>query len=194
MSESTDSHNPAPTEGLKGAIFWIAIVFSAFQVYTAAFSPISSQVVRAVHVGFVLLMVFALKPGWLGDGTQGFKPLAWLMGITGFVFSLYHGYFEADLTLRAGELTRMDWVIGMVTVALVFEAARRMMGWTLPSFACCSWATACLANTCLIFWCTAALGWTRSSAHWPLVQRAFMAFPPMCRPRTFSCSSCSARF
>lgn len=136
MSETTSIQSEDQSDGhtasLTGVIFWIAIVFSAFQLYTAAFSPISSQVVRAVHVGFVLLMVFALKPGWLGDGKQGFKPLAWVMGIVGFVFSLYHWYFEADLTLRAGELTRMDWVIGVVTLLLVFEAARRMMGWALP--------------------------------------------------------------
>ena len=58
--------------------------------------------------------------------------LGWLLGLTGFVFSLYHWLFEADLTQRAGELIAMDWVIGVVTVALVFEAARRVMGWGLP--------------------------------------------------------------
>jgi TRAP-type uncharacterized transport system fused permease subunit len=47
--------------GLQGrALFLIAIVFSVFQVYTAAFSPLSSQIVRAVHVGFLLLMTFGL--------------------------------------------------------------------------------------------------------------------------------------
>ncbi|MCX7668605.1 MAG: hypothetical protein N2439_00845, partial [Anaerolineae bacterium] len=59
---------PSPTDPaavhagtpLKGALFWIAIAFSAFQVYTAAFSPLSSQVVRAIHVGFVLLLIFVL--------------------------------------------------------------------------------------------------------------------------------------
>jgi TRAP transporter 4TM/12TM fusion protein len=58
--------------------------------------------------------------------------VAWAMGLTGFVFSFYHWIFEADLTLRAGDLTQWDWVIGVVTIVLVFEAARRMMGWALP--------------------------------------------------------------
>ncbi|MFT6589178.1 MAG: TRAP transporter 4TM/12TM fusion protein [Rhodoferax sp.] len=125
----------APTEtsrdGLRGVIFWIAIAFSAFQIYTAAFSPLSSQVVRAIHVGFVLLMVFVLMPSFRAGG-DGIKPLAWAMGLTGFFLSFYHWYFEADLTLRAGELTMSDWAIGVITVLLVFEAARRMMGWALP--------------------------------------------------------------
>ncbi len=127
MSDANTSHD----QPLRGAIFWIALAFSSFQLWTAAFSPLSSQVVRAIHVGFVLLMVFALKPAFHGDG-RGQPVLAWMLGLTGFIFSFYHWFFEADLTLRAGELTSIDWVIGTVTIVLVFEAARRMMGWGLP--------------------------------------------------------------
>ncbi len=127
MSSSPDNQ----PEGLRGAIFWIALLFSSFQIITAAFSPLSSQVVRAIHVGFVLLMVFALMPSFRAGGTGG-RTLAWTMGLVGFAFSFYHWIFEADLTLRAGELTRADWVIGVVTLVLVFEAARRMMGLALP--------------------------------------------------------------
>ncbi len=116
---------------LGGFIFWIALAFSSFQLWTAAFSPLSSQVVRAIHVGFVLLLVFALRPGFRSEG-NGQPVLAWVLGLTGFAFGFYHWYFEADLTLRAGELTRADWVIAVVTILLVFEAARRMMGWGLP--------------------------------------------------------------
>jgi TRAP transporter 4TM/12TM fusion protein len=126
----SDPHNNSE-QRLGGIIFLIALAFSSFQLWTAAFSPLSSQVVRAIHVGFVLLLVFALRPGFRSHGA-GQPILAWLLGLTGFVFGIYHWYFEADLTLRAGELTTTDWVIGVVTITLVFEAARRMMGWGLP--------------------------------------------------------------
>ena len=98
-------HNDKETSpsGLSGALFWIAIAFSSFQLVTAAFSPISSQVVRAVHVGFVLLMIFALYPP-MGGRNIVWRALGWLLGLTGFIFAFYHWYFEADLTLRAGEL------------------------------------------------------------------------------------------
>ena len=125
---------PAHTNQTQTAIFWIAIAFSTFQLVTAAFSPLSSQVVRAVHVGFVLWLIFLLYPPlahcarWASIG----RVLGWVLGLTGFVFSLYHWRFEADLTQRAGDLIPMDWVIGVVSVALVFEAARRAMGWGLP--------------------------------------------------------------
>ena len=129
------SHDHEPhTKILARAIFWVALLFSSFQLITAAFSPLSSQVVRAVHVGFVLLLIFALYPPFEYSTRHAAKGrvLGWALGLTGFVFSLYHWVFEADLTQRAGDLTNSDWVIGVVTVALVFEAARRAMGWGLP--------------------------------------------------------------
>ena len=124
----------AQSKQARTAIFWIALAFSSFQLITAAFSPLSSQVVRTVHVGFVLWLIFLLYPPfgnsarWSGIG----RALGWALGLTGFVFGLYHWQFEADLTQRAGDLTSADWVVGVVTVVLVFEAARRAMGWGLP--------------------------------------------------------------
>ena len=110
-------------------VFWIAVCFSAFQVYTAAFSPISSQVTRAIHVGFVLLMVYALVPTFFG---KRIPALGWILGLLGFGLSFYHWIFESDLTARAGEMTRADMVVGIIIIVLVFDVTRRMMGWALP--------------------------------------------------------------
>ncbi|MGE0349941.1 TRAP transporter permease [Hydrogenophaga sp.] len=127
MSDTHEHSAPSP----KQAIFWIAIAFSAFQIWMAAFHPFSSQVIRALHVGFVLLMIFVLFPP-MGGRALGWRALGWLLGAIGFVTGLYQWVFEADLTLRAGELTLADWVVGVTAVVLVFEAARRVMGWGLP--------------------------------------------------------------
>src|SRR6218665_1237120 len=116
---------------LHSAVFWIAIAFSSFQVITAAFSPLSSQVVRAIHVGFVLLMIFTVERAYF-KGPAG-SVIGWVLGLVGFAFSFYHWIFESDLTARAGELTTADAVIGTTTIVLVFEAARRKMGWALPA-------------------------------------------------------------
>ncbi len=128
----SDLHDAA-APGMGRAVFWVALLFSSFQLITAAFSPLSSQVVRAVHVGFVILLIFAMYPPLADTAKEGLgRVLGWVLGLSGFVFSLYHWAFEADLTQRAGELTHADWVIGVVSVTLVFEAARRVMGWGLP--------------------------------------------------------------
>jgi TRAP transporter 4TM/12TM fusion protein len=126
-----DSHGSP----LRGALFGVAILFSSYQLWMAAFHPLSSQVIRAIHVGFVLLMVFALSPPFKNASptlARWGRILGWVLGITGFVFSLYHWVYEADLTQRAGDLIPMDWVVGVTLVLLVFEAARRAMGWGLP--------------------------------------------------------------
>ena len=138
MSAPTDAlaaqaaHNAqlqTPDEGspaFVGALFWVAVVFSVFQIVTAAFSPLSSTVVRAVHVGFLLLVTYVLYPParqqWLG----------WCIGAVAFATGLYHWVFEAELVQRAGELTSADMAVGVLVIALVFEAARRIMGIALP--------------------------------------------------------------
>jgi TRAP transporter 4TM/12TM fusion protein len=116
--------DPAP--GFTGALFWVAVAFSVFQIVTAAFSPLSSSVVRAVHVGFLLLVTFVLFP------PLGRRSLGWIVGAAAFAAGLYHWVFEADLIQRAGDMTPSDMVVGCLTVVLVFEAARRIMGFALP--------------------------------------------------------------
>src|SRR5690625_3651262 len=129
MTTPTAAVTDTQAQPLPRAIFWIAVAFSSFQVYTAAFSPLSSQVVRAIHVGFVMLMVFTLYPNIFGKPR---RTLGWVLGIIGFSLSFYHWIFESDLTARAGELTHLDAIVGVIIIALVFEATRRMMGWALP--------------------------------------------------------------
>jgi TRAP transporter 4TM/12TM fusion protein len=120
-----------PRNTVRGALFWVAIAFSCYQLWMASFHPLSSQVIRAIHVGFVLLMIFSLYPPMDGKSAS-WRVLGWLLGIAGFLTGLYQWVFEADLTQRAGTLTQADWVVGVILIALVFEAARRVMGWGLP--------------------------------------------------------------
>jgi len=114
---------------LPRSVFLVAVAFSCFQVWTAAYSPLSSQVIRAIHVSFVLLMVFSL---YSGDRFRFGTVLGWAIGLLGFATGFYHWIFESDLTARAGQMTRADMVVGIITIVLVFEATRRMMGWALP--------------------------------------------------------------
>jgi TRAP transporter 4TM/12TM fusion protein len=117
---------PAPTPGFTRGVYAVAIAFSTFQIVTAAFAPLSSPVVRAIHVGFLLLMTFTLFPPlrqrWLG----------WILGSAAFAAGVYHWVYEADLVQRSGDLIPSDYVVGIVTIVLVFEAARRVMGIALP--------------------------------------------------------------
>ena len=53
-----EHHLPAGWgEGFSGRLlFWIAVLFSSFQIYTAIYAPLATQVQRALHVGFLILV------------------------------------------------------------------------------------------------------------------------------------------
>ena len=74
-----------PQQGLSAntgdwpkALFYTALIFSIFQIITAAFHPVSTQVLRATHIGFLLLVVFLSYPA--RGKSQPWQPLAWLLG------------------------------------------------------------------------------------------------------------------
>lgn len=138
--------HPAPTEefqehghtrnlggwALKTVVF-AAIAFSAYQLMVAGFSPLSSLVTRAFHVGFLLLISFLLYPVVQRARPQTRIPwYDWSLAFSGFGLAFYHWVFEADLIQRSGDPTMTDLVVGTIVVLLVFEAARRILGLALP--------------------------------------------------------------
>ena len=40
----------------------VALAFSTYQLFVAAFSPLSSLVTRSLHVGFLMLLAFLIYP------------------------------------------------------------------------------------------------------------------------------------
>ena len=108
------------------AIFFIALCFSVFQIYTATFSPIGTQIVRALHVGFLCLLVMLMLPG-------RFKYLSLMLGIATMGTGMYQWVFEGELIFRSGALNDVDMLIGLIALFAVFDSARRIMGWALPA-------------------------------------------------------------
>src|SRR3954451_13281830 len=76
-------------EGLKGKIlFGIAIAFSVFQLATSVYAILPSQVLRTVHVGFLVLVASALVANHRSRSPVALA-LGWGMGIIGFLVGLY---------------------------------------------------------------------------------------------------------
>ncbi|KRR16704.1 C4-dicarboxylate ABC transporter [Bradyrhizobium lablabi] len=119
----------------------IGIAFAAFQLYVAAFNYLPSQVVRGVHVGFLLLMTFGLIGNFTAKSDFG-RALGWLIGGAGFLCGLYQWIFYADLIARDGDPTRADLVVGTLLAVLIFEGTRRLMGLALPL----------MCGVCLLYW------------------------------------------
>ncbi len=111
----------------------VALAFSAYQLVVAAFHPLSSLVTRSLHVGFLLALTFLIYPAWKRAGKLSHIAVAdWLLAAGAFVLGTYHWVFEAELIQRSGDPSTADLVVGTLLVVLVFEAARRILGWALP--------------------------------------------------------------
>ena len=110
--------------------YGIALAFSAFQIYVALYGTIPSQIVRAMHVGFLLLLGFGLMATLIARSTAA-RAWFWTLGIVGFCTGLYNWVFYVALIRRASFLTTTDLAVGVVLIVLVFKAARRLMGWPL---------------------------------------------------------------
>jgi TRAP transporter 4TM/12TM fusion protein len=133
QAEEAAGHVPT-LHGFAGkVVFWMGVIFSLFQIYTAAFNPISSIIVRSVHVGFVLFLVFLLFRSRLlpGETRERVPFYDWILAIAAFALGFYHWVFHIEL-MTYPDPTPMDMVVGTIIIAMVFEAARRVMGLALP--------------------------------------------------------------
>ncbi|OCW57785.1 TRAP transporter permease [Hoeflea olei] len=113
-------------------LFWIALVFSLFQIATAAhLIDFPSQVVRAFHVGFLMLLTFPLVAAARGAGPL-LKAGAWLLAGLGVAVALYQWVEYTELLMRAGDPLTRDMVLGVIALVTVFAAAWVIMGPALP--------------------------------------------------------------
>ena len=132
MSSQIDSaHGGFPVVPGGRALFWLAVAFSAFQIATAAhLIDLPSQVVRAVHVGFLTALTFPLVA--LARGGSWRLAMALLLAASGVFVAAYQWWEYAELLLRAGDPLPRDIVIGVMALIVVFAAAWTLMGPALP--------------------------------------------------------------
>lgn len=115
----------------------IAITFSIFQIYTAAFGVFDAMIQRSVHLAFGFCLIFLLYPTskkWPRDKLHWFDLL---LAILAPLTTIYVVTNYKELVLRAGTVTRMDLIIGLLGIALVLEAARRVVGLPISIVAIC---------------------------------------------------------
>ncbi|MDZ4392886.1 MAG: TRAP transporter permease [Cypionkella sp.] len=124
---------PAGPEGR--ALFWIAVAFSVFQIATAAhLLDLPSQIVRAVHVGFLMALGFPLLALIRGK-LASVRGMFWAMGGLGVLVAFYQWWEFVPLLTRAGDPLPRDIGVGIVALVLVFAATWVTMGPALPIIA-----------------------------------------------------------
>ena len=118
---------------LEGKIlFYIAIAFSSFQLLTAAhIIDVPSQILRAVHVGFLGLLGFPLVLA-IKKKKIFFKIIGWCIAIVSVAVATYQIVEYKPLILRAGDPIQMDIVFGVLALLVVFGVSWIIMGIALP--------------------------------------------------------------
>lgn len=124
--------NKREMSGLWGYIInGICILFAAFQLYTATFGILDAHLQRAIHLAFGFLLIFLLYPTRQSWSKTKMNPIDVIFAIVGACSALYIVVNYGELVLRAGMNTETDFIVGLIGTILVFEAARRVVGWPM---------------------------------------------------------------
>ncbi len=123
-------------DGLWGhLISGICILFAVFQLYTAIFGVLDAHLQRTVHLCFGLSLIYLLYPARAKWSRKAMHPADVIFALLSVFATMYLVVEYDQLVLRAGMNTGTDIVIGLLGVVLVFEAARRTVGWPMITVA-----------------------------------------------------------
>jgi len=119
--------------------FWligvVAFLWSAYQIYVAIV-PTNGAFVRSVHLAFALVLCFMMFPMYKSHILKYKIPWhAFFFAVVGAIGALYVYYDYAGLSMRPGAYLQRDVVIGVITVVVLLEAARRALGMALSIIA-----------------------------------------------------------
>ncbi len=125
-----DLSNP----GLRFVVTVLCVLLALFHLYTSFFGLMPAMQQRSFHVGFVLVLVFILYP--MSRNSPATRP-SWLDGVfavAAAVCSFYIFFNYNQIAMRAGMYENYEIWLGALMILVVFEAARRVLGYSLPLF------------------------------------------------------------
>ena len=113
----------------------IAIAMSLYHMWFAASPPPEAMIFRGTHLLFALVLVFLYVPVLRREGPRRllWLDLAFVVAsavAVGYIFVTYDSIVNRIIYID--ELTAWDKAMAVLTVVLVLDASRRMIGWALP--------------------------------------------------------------
>ncbi|OGC01642.1 MAG: C4-dicarboxylate ABC transporter [candidate division NC10 bacterium RIFCSPLOWO2_12_FULL_66_18] len=109
-------------------VYWVAVAFSCFQLYTAMFGAYPAQIQRSVHLSFAFVLVFLLYPFRTKTAVNRLRVRDYLFAAFAACIGMYLTVNYMRLMETAGDYTRADMVVGICGTLLTLEAARRVVG------------------------------------------------------------------
>jgi TRAP transporter 4TM/12TM fusion protein len=109
----------------------VAIAMSLFHLYSA-YSIVTAQVMRPVHVGFVLFLVYLLFPA-----AQRFRHRImwwdWIIAFAAVAIVTYIIRGGDDFWDRNTSPDNWDIFFGVLLILMILEGMRRASGWIIPA-------------------------------------------------------------
>jgi TRAP transporter 4TM/12TM fusion protein len=149
----------------------IAIALSLFSLWWV-FNPVPAQVYLPLFLGAALALTFLVYRGWgrsrgsrAGGRADNPGPLDWLLAALCVVPFAYIAIDWQQFFRRSILPTELDLVIGTLVILLVFEGARRTVGWIVPIVVVGFLAYAILGPFFPAPFNTASFAWPRLVGH-----------------------------
>ncbi len=114
----------------------VGIALSLFQLYAAGVQPLGLFFQRPIHLGFILVLCFLIYPVFGRSRRRGI--LGWMIDAPLIAGGILVGYWvPANIDVIAASIfpRPIDVTVGIITVILVLEAARRAVGMGLTVIA-----------------------------------------------------------
>jgi TRAP transporter 4TM/12TM fusion protein len=137
----------------------LAVAMTLFHLY-AAYGSVAQQILREVHVGFALSLVFLLFPvsrRWR-DRVAPWDLVCAALSVAVIAYMLDGG---DDFLDRYVSPDRLDFAVGAVLIVLVLEATRRTTGPIMPLLCGVFWLYAMLGNHLPAPWTHKGYGFER---------------------------------
>ncbi|WP_207782130.1 TRAP transporter permease [Phytoactinopolyspora limicola] len=158
----TTDHEPDLSGEVKGAPLWrqlatarwgdgragaivgyvvllLALGLGGFQIYTALSLQLDAFLQRVLHLMFVLVLVFVLRPAGKGAWARR-TPMAVVdlcLVAAAIAVSLYPALLFDEIVGRQGAPITTDLIMGTVAIILLLEACRRVIGMFMAVLVAC---------------------------------------------------------
>ncbi|MFD3684435.1 TRAP transporter permease [Nocardiopsis sp. NPDC058631] len=117
--------------GIIGVVILaLAVGLTLFQLYIGLVASMDARQQRVIHLMFVLVLVFLVRPvtkGAFGRSAPGIAIDLALIAAA-LAASLYPLVYQQELASRVGAYNETDWIMGAIMVVLLLEATRRTVG------------------------------------------------------------------
>jgi len=135
LVKEADTGAREPTGWVGQLLLWVAVAWSAFQVWYASPLPfvfgvfiLNDTEARAIHLGFALFLAFTAYPAFRKSPRDHVPAIDWILAVVAAFAGSYLFLFYGQIATRPGQPSTLDLVTGFGGLLLLLEATRRSLG------------------------------------------------------------------